>query len=242
MKKFILNAVLALVIGTIVGCGVERYVSIAKKVTPKANMIAVETVMEEMLITFGEGGINIHQATVPVTLSGSGVFISPNGHILTCAHLFSVGLSTTIYVTTANGDRLQGRVLYKDVARDLALVKVDVSPYYLPFPLALPPAVATLTKRPLEAGQEVIAVGNPKRLGFSVTHGIISYVDRDLDEPFRFTQTDAPINPGNSGGPLFNLQGELVGINALKIDGDGLGFAISPATIQEFLDTFKGLN
>lgn len=225
----------------LVGCATEKYVSVSREVTKKTNMIAVETVMEQMILTFTDKGFSVQQATVPVTISGSGVFISRNGHVLTCAHLFSIGVSTTIYVTTANGERLQGRVLYKDEARDLALVKVDVSPYYLPFPLAMPPSVAKLTKRPLEVGQEVIAVGNPKRLGFSVTHGIISYIDRDLEEPFLYTQTDAPINPGNSGGPLFNLQGELVGINALKVPGDGLGFAISPATIRDFLDNFKGL-
>lgn len=214
----------------IVGC-TPIYVKLSNNVIPKSSAIEVHTVIYETVIQFNENGFNIQRETAPVTFLGSGVFISPNGHILTCAHLFE-GNFSTITVILANGHKQKAKLLYSDKDKDLALLKIDAHTSY-----------AVLMTEELQIGEEVMAVGNPEGLEFSVTHGIVSYVDRNVDEPYTFTQTDAPINPGNSGGPLFNLKGELVGINSLKIsDTDGLGFAISPTTIKDFLDMFRGLN
>lgn len=224
MKK-IIGALLFL---AVIGCG-ERYTRTVANDVPKTTMISVNVIVQQLVMTFDGGEFHVEKSTVPATIYGSGVFISPQGHILTCGHLFDMGHST-ITITLNNGDSLKGTLLYEDRAKDLALVKIEgVYPY------------ATLTTRSLKVGREVIAVGNPQVLDFSVTHGIISRINRDINEGYTFTQTDAPINPGNSGGPLFDLNGDLVGINARKEEGDGLGFAISPETIKEFLRMFKGL-
>lgn len=212
------------------GC-TAKYVALSKMVLPTTNTIAVRTVVEETWITIKDGHLDIETSTAAVKILGSGVFISPSGHILTCAHLFNVGVSSTITVETHNNHKYTAQLLYKDDEKDLALVKVDLQTKF-----------AKLATKQAQIGQEVLAVGNPDGLKFSVTHGIISYINRDINEPYLYVQTDAPINPGNSGGPLFNTNGELIGINARKIGGaDGLGFAISQDTIKDFLGLFKEL-
>ncbi len=229
-RKIVKRLIVGLLL--LVGCTAgNRFVRLAKETQKEATMISVETVMTEFVVSFSTAGIEVHTATATVHIRGSGVFITPNGHILTCAHLFEVGIRGPIAVTTQDGTVLPATLLYEDVGRDLALIKVDGVHQY-----------ASLTDSPLEVGQEVLAVGNPMGLEFSTSHGIISHVDRNLDLPTLFTQTDAAINPGNSGGPLFNLKGELIGINARGMrNADGLGFAVSPNVIKEFLKLFKGI-
>lgn len=175
---------------------------------------------------------------------GTGVFISPRGHILTCNHLLvdeviaffgtEIGRAkhkNLAVVVQYNGDTQAAEILSVDPAHDLALLKIETTE---PTPYA-----RIADPRTLEAGQEVFAVGNPEGLDFSVTHGIISALTRDLPTGYNLIQTDTPINPGNSGGPLFNMAGELVGINNSAMDAsDGLGFAINPAQIIEFIVKF----
>ncbi len=230
VKRFILGAVGLFTLGLLVTGCFEKYSYVINHVQDKAVMIEVPTVMEETILTFNGGGFEVHKETATHIILGSGVFISPVGHILTCAHLFNNGQVKTITVSVLNGTTYYATLLYQDTDRDLALIKVDGqhNPAYLADSVSL--------------GQEVIAVGNPEGLEFTSTHGIVSHVNRDISENFLFTQTDAPINGGNSGGPLFNLRGQLVGINARKSRGaDGLGFAISLKTINEFLELFRGL-
>ncbi len=208
-----------------------KYIRIVKQVEKKAVMIEVPTVVVQTVLTISDQGMEIHAETATVTFLGSGAIISPVGHILTCAHLFNNGKTKSITVIDIKGLKQPGTLLYMDNKRDLALVKINGT--YDP--------VKVSGQTPVN-GQEVIAVGNPEGLDFTVTHGIVSRIDRDLEEGFLFTQTDAPINGGNSGGPLFDLHGDLVGINARKYrNSDGLGFAISIKTINEFLELFKGL-
>lgn len=231
MKKLILAAI-GLVL--MVGCTVqEHFLRLTRQVEPKAVMIAVDTVAQRMVFHIEDGDLTIQIETAPVTVYGSGVFISPNYHILTCAHLFTVGPVNGIRVMDITGKIIPAELLYKSVDKDLALVKIASTSFT---------NYAVLTNDRLEAGQEVLAVGNPLGLPFTVTHGIISATHRDIDMRFLYTQTDAAINPGNSGGPLFNLKGELIGINAMKeIDGEGLSYAIAPETIRKFLRLFHGL-
>lgn len=232
VKKLLFSAVVGLILFS--GCA-GRYTKVIKNTIHKSNSVEVNTVVTQMLFTITQKGLEVHRATVPVTIKGAGVMISPNGHILTCAHLFDVGEGSTITVTLLGGRKVVGMLLYQDVEKDLALVKIERSGW-------LGYEYARLSPEPLELGQEVIAIGNPHGLPFTVTHGIISRINRDLKQQYLFTQTDTPINPGNSGGPLFNLDGELIGIVALKMpQADGLAFAVTPETIREFLDTFNGL-
>lgn len=203
----------------------EKYSPIATTVQAKTVMIEVPTIVERMMFTMNKKKLEVHQSTVAVNVLGAGVFISKTGQILTCAHVVSFTLRKPIIVVLSTGKRLEAGLVYKDEQKDLALLKVKGK-----F------SAAVLSSRKLKLGQEVIAVGNPEGQEFSTSHGIISHLNRDIGDSFTFTQIDAPINSGNSGGPLFNMDGELIGINARKWAGsDGLGLAISPNTIREFL-------
>jgi len=217
----------------------EKYVALADEVVPKTAMVEVDTIVKVMYFVFDSKGLQIEISTVPVTFRGAAVFISPSGHLLTCAHLFDSGYPSTTTIITATGLRLPAEVLYQSEEDDLALLKIENDwPHY-----------ARLgDPRELRVGQEVLAVGNPLGFEFSVTHGIISALNRDQVGLYNATQSDAFINPGNSGGPLFNLRGELVGINSRFMPANhalvfsGLGFSVSPGQILEFITKFRGLD
>lgn len=151
--------------------------------------------------------------------SGSGVIISQEGYILTNHHV--VERAQEVTVTTADKQVYQAQVVGRDAKTDLAVLKIEAK-------TALP--VAPLGhSADLRVGDWVVAIGNPFGLGHTVTAGIVSAKGRVLGAgPYDdFIQTDAPINPGNSGGPLFNMHGEMVGINtAIIAAGQGIGFAI----------------
>jgi S1-C subfamily serine protease len=209
----------------------EKYVAVVEAVQDKAVMIEVPSVYEQMTFRFNKKKMTVETSTVPTTFMGSGVIIKESGFTLSCAHVFETPIVGPIVGTLSDGTTHEMRLIYKSTESDLALLKIEGT---YPF--------AAISKRKLHLGQEVIAVGNPHGLQFSTTHGIISHLGRDIRDKYTYTQVDAPINAGNSGGPLFNLQGELIGINARKWTGaDGLGLAISPSTINEFLSYF-GMN
>jgi serine protease Do len=151
--------------------------------------------------------------------SGSGVIISADGHLLTNNHV--VEGAREVAVTLADQHVYQARVIGRDAKTDLAVLKIDAKQ---PLPVASMGSSADL-----KVGEWVVAIGNPFGLSHSVTAGIVSAKGRVIGAgPYDdFIQTDAPINPGNSGGPLFNMQGEMVGINtAIVAAGQGIGFAI----------------
>jgi serine protease Do len=151
--------------------------------------------------------------------SGSGVIISPDGYILTNNHVVDGAQEVT--VTMADKQVYKAQVIGRDDKTDLAVLKIAAKG-------ALP--VAPLgSSADLKVGEWVLAIGNPFGLGHTVTAGIVSAKGRVIGAgPYDdFIQTDAPINPGNSGGPLFNMNGEMVGINtAIIASGQGIGFAI----------------
>lgn len=208
---------------------VEKYIPIVEEVQEQAVMLTVPSVIEQTYITFSKKGMKMHTSTQAVNFSGSGVFVSRRGHILTCAHVVDHPLTSPVIVTLSDNTTAAAYVLVKDTATDLALIKIDKKT-----------PKAHLSSVALRLGQEVIAVGNPHSQQFSTSHGIISHLNRGVGEPYMFTQVDAPINGGNSGGPLFNLRGELIGIVARKWGGaDGMGLAITPQTIKDFLDLLK---
>jgi serine protease Do len=151
--------------------------------------------------------------------SGSGVIINADGHLLTNNHVVDGAKEVT--VTLANQQVYPARVVGRDAKTDLAVLKIDAKQ-------ALPVAPMG-SSADLKVGEWVVAIGNPFGLSNSVTAGIVSAKGRVIGAgPYDdFIQTDAPINPGNSGGPLFNMKGEMVGINsAIIAAGQGIGFAI----------------
>jgi serine protease Do len=151
--------------------------------------------------------------------SGSGVIISPDGYILTNNHVVDGAQEVT--VTMADKQVHKARVVGRDPKTDLAVLKIDAKESLPVAPMG--------NSTDLKVGEWVVAIGNPFGLGHTVTAGIVSAKGRVIGAgPYDdFIQTDAPINPGNSGGPLFNMQGEMVGINtAIVASGQGIGFAI----------------
>jgi serine protease Do len=152
---------------------------------------------------------------------GSGFIVSPDGYIMTNAHVV-MGASEVV-VTLSDRRELDARVVGFDETTDVAVIKVEGSDL---------PAVKLGDSSKLKPGQWVVAIGSPFGMQNSVTAGIVSATSRDLqqDTYVPFIQTDAAVNPGNSGGPLFNLQGEVVGINSQIYSQNGgymgLSFAI----------------
>jgi len=141
------------------------------------------------------------------TSLGSGFIISPDGYVLTNDHV--VDDADEVKIRLQDRRTFTAKVVGKDPQYDIALLKIDGS--------ALP-AVTIGDSRAVKRGQWALAIGSPFGLDATVTHGIISAVGRNLgsgDQPYTsFIQTDVPINRGNSGGPLFNLQGQVIGVNS----------------------------
>ena len=216
--------------------------STAEPVLPVApiDSNAVNSAAEqEGLVTLFE---NVSPGTVAIITDqgqGSGFVYDGQGHIITNYHV--VEGATTIEVRFTSGYMAYGTVIGTDLDSDIAIVKVDAPAEELhPLPLG--------DSDSLKVGQTVIAIGNPFGLDSTMTLGIISALGRTLDairetpdgRPFTagdIIQTDAAINPGNSGGPLFNINGEVIGINrAIRTNSttetgqpvnSGIGFAIS---------------
>jgi len=164
---------------------------------------------------------------------GSGFIISSDGLILTNNHV--VEKATEIKIKLLNGKEYDAKLVGRDPKTDLALVKVTPDKDF-PKPVVLGESDA------MRVGDWVMAVGNPFGLGNTVTTGIISAKSRILGAgPYDdFLQTDAAINPGNSGGPLFNMQGQVIGINtAIIAQGQGIGFAIPINMAKELLPQLK---
>ncbi|MEJ2100738.1 MAG: DegQ family serine endoprotease [Desulfobacterales bacterium] len=164
---------------------------------------------------------------------GSGFIISSDGLILTNNHV--VAKATEIKIKLLTGKEYNAKLVGRDSKTDLALIKVTPDKDF-PKPAVLGDSDA------MRVGDWVMAVGNPFGLGHTVTTGIISAKSRILGEgPYDdFLQTDAAINPGNSGGPLFNMQGQVIGINtAIIAQGQGIGFAIPINMAKELLPQLK---
>src|SRR5579875_384485 len=157
---------------------------------------------------------------------GSGFIFSSDGQILTNAHV--VENARRIRVTLADGRKFDAGLVGMDPRVDVAIVRIGAD--HLP--------VAELGRVPLRVGQLVIAVGNPYGLNWTVTAGVVSALNRDLETPggrklTNLIQTDTSINPGNSGGPLVDSLGRVVGITtAMMPMAQGLGFSIPLDTVK----------
>ncbi len=199
------------------GAQFPSFADLAEKLTPSVVNIS----------SFSQSETENGEGNTPLSESlGSGFIIDGNGYIITNNHV--VDKAESISITLSDNTKTEARVIGKDPKTDLTLIKIE-------------------TKRPLNAvkfgdsdkirvGDWVLAIGNPFGLGSSVTAGIVSAKSRDIESgPYdSFIQTDASINQGNSGGPMFNLQGEVIGISSAIFSttgaSQGVGFAI-PANL-----------
>jgi serine protease Do len=157
---------------------------------------------------------------------GSGFIVDGMGHVVTNAHV--VEDATDVKVKLADEREFVAKVVGRDARLDLAVLELQGAKDL--------PGAALGSSEQLRVGEYVVAIGNPFGLGHTVTMGIVSAKDRAIGAgPYDdFIQTDASINPGNSGGPLFNLKGEVVGINtAINPNGKGIGFAIPVDALKD---------
>jgi serine protease Do len=210
----------------------------ANKGTPEAQLPSPGSPLDELFRDFfGEKGVpGGPNSPAPRAASlGSGFIIDPSGIVVTNNHV--IANAEQITVTLSDDTTLQAEVVGRDAVTDLALLKVE--------PKAPLPAATWGDSTKARVGDWVLAIGNPFGLGGTVTSGIISATARDIHSgPYDdFLQTDASINRGNSGGPMFNLAGEVIGINAAIFSPSGgsigIGFAIPSAFARPILDQLK---
>ncbi|NNE92837.1 MAG: trypsin-like serine protease [Verrucomicrobiales bacterium] len=197
---------------------------------------AAEKVEEASVLVRNPGGL------------GSGFVIDPRGYVITNAHVIdgTTKVEVTVFKKTENGLERQVHKKIKILAvnrrDDLALLKIEpekeLKEGEKPLRFKSVPMGDSLS---VSAGDAVFAIGSPQGLDRTVSSGTVSTTERELGEAGVFIQHDAPINPGNSGGPLFNLKGEVVGVNSRKgMNSDGLGFAIPSSLVKFFLDHRDG--
>lgn len=173
-------------------------------------------------------------STSTASASGSGIIISEDGYILTNNHVVATSSSSTYYdisdatsiKVTLYGDSNQydATIVGKDSQTDLAVLKIDKNGLT---------AAEFADSNSIKVGEFTMAVGNPLNLGTTITCGVVSAVNREVSDEdgnsFTCIQTDAAINSGNSGGALVNSQGQVIGINTMKVSStgvEGIGFAI----------------
>ena len=177
---------------------------------------------------FGDGqGRQRQIQTQPRVGFGSGVIISKDGYVVTNNHV--VEGATSVTVKLYNGDEYDAEIVGTDEMNDVALLKIDATGLQ---------AVTIGDSDQIEVGEEVIAIGNPLgELTFTMTAGVVSALDREINtdgKPINMLQTDVAINSGNSGGPLFDMNGNVIGITSAKYSGstssgasiEGISFAI----------------
>ena len=210
----------------------------ANKGAPEAQLPSPGSPLDEFFRDFfGEkgtpGGPN---SPAPRAASlGSGFIIDPSGIVVTNNHV--IANAEQITVTLSDDTTLQAEVIGRDAVTDLALLKVE--------PKAPLPAATWGDSTKARVGDWVLAIGNPFGLGGTVTSGIISATARDIHSgPYDdFLQTDASINRCFSGGPMFNLAGDVIGINTAIFSPTGgsigIGFAIPSALARPIIDQFK---
>ena len=216
----------------------ETSVSVAQKVLPSIVGINIEYKVNTIFST--------HSSTA--TASGSGVIISEDGYILTNNHVVSSSSSSSFYQMSEatkitvklynDSTEYEAEIIGTDELTDLAVIKINKN--------GLTPAELG-DSNTLKIGEFVMALGNPLGLDFSVSCGVVSALDREITDTdgkkYKLIQTDAAINSGNSGGALVNSQGQIIGLNTLKMSGsgiEGMGFAIPiNSTVSIYNDLIK---
>jgi serine protease Do len=176
---------------------------------------------------------------------GSGIIVDPSGYILTNAHVVEHANSVSVLVFrhrnkqadgAENVQRFAAKVVGRDSMTDIALLKVDAVNL---------PALELADSDHVHVGQLALAFGSPLGLENTVTLGVISATQRQLDStsPLVYLQTDAAINPGNSGGPLIDIRGEVIGMNTMIVSqsggSEGVGFSIPSNMIRFVYDQLR---
>jgi len=162
---------------------------------------------------------------------GTGFIVDETGYVVTNAHVMEGAKAAA--VLTYEGDSHSVSLIGKNDLMDIALLKIDGDFEYLSFG----------NSDKVDLGENVIAIGNPLGLQFSVTEGIISAVNRPgLNDLEIYIQTDAALNPGNSGGPLIDKSGKVIGLNNFKVGGgESLGFALESNYVVDTVNEIYGL-
>ena len=211
-------------------------IAVANKVLPSIVGITVEYKVNSFF-----GGSSTSEA------SGSGIIVSSDGYILTNNHVVNTTSTSSYYqITEATGVKVklygdeteyEAKVVGSDKQTDLAIIKIDKTGLT---------AAELGDSSSVQVGEFAMAIGNPLGLQSSISCGIISATDREVEDSdtgtmFKLIQTDAAINSGNSGGALVNADGKVIGINTLKASGtgvEGIGFAIP---IDSTIDVYNEL-
>jgi serine protease Do len=218
----------------------EGFADLAERLSPAVVNIATSQRVEGVdelprfppgspLERFNEG---LSQGGAQITSLGSGFIISADGVVVTNNHV--IDAADAIEVILQNGQRFQASVVGRDPATDIAVLRVQTRT-----PLAY---VNMADSDSARVGDIVLAIGNPFGLGGSVTLGIVSARGRDINAGRYddFIQTDAAINRGNSGGPLFNMDGEVIGVNTAIVSPTGasvgVGFATPTSIVRPVVD------
>jgi serine protease Do len=222
----------------------ESFADLAERSLPSVvNIATTQTIsadsqmqdLDEMFREFLDRRQGAKPRPRKATSLGSGFIIDPSGYIVTNNHV--IENADEIMVVMHDDTELKAKLIGRDPKTDLALLKVDAKKSL--------PAVKWGDSTALRIGDWVLAIGNPFGLGGSVTAGIVSAHQRDINAgPYDdFIQTDASINRGNSGGPMFNMDGEVVGINSAIFSPSGgsvgIGFAIPSNLAKPVIDQIR---
>jgi 2-alkenal reductase len=235
-----LLVLVALLVGVVIGVVAQEQVDV---IAPFGDVAPYSPNLEE--VGLSQVYQSVVGSVVNVTVAGnraplgtgSGFVIDTDGHIVTNNHV--VEDADYIEVSFVTGLRVEAELVGRDPGSDLAVVRVD-------------PATPGLTLQPVAfgnsdevfVGQQAMAIGSPFLQDFTLTTGIVSAVDRNIEAVDRFTipkviQTDAAINPGNSGGPLLNWAGQVIGVNTAILSasgtGSGVGFAVPANTVRRIV-------
>lgn len=213
---------------------------IADSVMPSIVAITNQSVQEvqDYFSMFGMGGMPQEEE---VESAGSGIIVGQNDEeLLIVSNNHVVEGADTLSVCFNDGNVYEASIKGTDSDRDLAVIAVKLSDIS-DDTMASVKAIQIGSSDDLKVGEQVVAIGNALGYGQSVTTGIVSALDRTLEDgsDATFIQTDAAINPGNSGGALLNMQGQLIGINSAKYastEVEGMGYAIPVSEVQEQLE------
>jgi putative serine protease PepD len=217
----------------------------AKTSTPAAaaaQPVANDTTKASTVYDGAKNAVAYVQANTPYgQATGSGFVVSSDGYIVTNEHVIDGAGSIQLKIG-ASSKTYTAKVVGADASRDLALLKVDASNL---------PTLSLGDSSSVQVGDATFAIGNPYGLDDTLTTGIVSALQRDIQSPNGSTisnviQTDAALNPGNSGGPLLDSSGKVIGVNAQIATGGngsdgnvGIGFAIPSNTVKSFIDEAK---
>lgn len=225
------------------------FVDLAKKINPAIVNISTTQVMpgrtmggrgprdpfQDFLEDFMFGGPDQRPRARKFSSLGSGFIIESDGLILTNNHVIQNATDIQVQLTEGAEETYKAEIIGQDSRADSALIKISVKQKLT--------AVELGDSDKVQVGEWVAAFGNPFGHGHSMTKGIISAKERELDDPnlsFPFLQTDASINPGNSGGPLVSADGKVIGVNtAIDARAQGIGFAIPINIVKRLLPDLK---